>query len=205
MEAINDYTEYVKIQTTDENGVTQLIHIPVLHTRMSGTLTDLLKEVGGSTDQPIPLPRVDNETMVVIAKYLAYHFEHPDEHENFSGITKGFEDIGAWDKPFVESLSRELLTKVTLAANYLNINDLLMLCCKQHAANIKDMTHKQKNEYLGIREQYVRPLRKNCPHCSQSNRMESEFCVKCGNSFKFDLNNDNNAVSNPEPMDETTD
>ena len=213
MESI-DYTEYVFVQTTDGN----VIQIPLLHTRMSVTITDLLKEIGGLTTQnePIPFPRVDFETMTIIAEYLAYHYEHPEEHENFSGITKGFEDMGEWDKQFVTRFSRDLLTKVTLAANYLNINDLLMLCCKQHAANIKDMTHKEKNAYLGITEQYVRPSRKNCTigGCGQSNRMESEFCVKCGIKFDADfgrtdgledyMNNDNNAVEPKfEPMDES--
>lgn len=209
-----DYTEYVFVETTDENGTKHVIRIPLLHTKMSITITDLLKEIGGLTTQnnPIPVTQITSETMNTIVEYLAYHFEHPEEHENFSGITKGFENMGEWDKQFVIRFSRDLLTKVTLAANYLNINDLLMLCCKQHAANIKDMTHTEKNAYLGITEKYVRPLRKNCTigGCGQSNRIESEFCVKCGNTFgntdgqEDYMNNDNNAVEPKfEPMDES--
>lgn len=210
---INDGTEYVYVQTTEESGAGQVLRIPFLHTKMSGTISDLLKQIGGPSNQEIPLTQVDAETMNTIMQYLAYHWEHPEEHENFSGITKGMEDIGEWDKAFITSMSSNLLYKVTMAANYLAITDLLMLCCKQHAMNIKDMTPKEKKAYLGITETYVRPPRQNCFTCGQSNRMECQWCIKCGScpteesvvsgekdSQSDFLNNNNNDVT---PMDES--
>lgn len=187
----------LKLQTSDNH----IVEMTFDQTKMSGMITDLLKEMGGVTNQVVPMPQVDNESMQPILKYLEYHEQHPEEHENYRGDDKGCEDVGAWDKEFIGGLSRELLAKVTLAANYLAINDLLMLACKHIAFIIKDMTANQRREYFGSHgandgtnetdePKYVRESRINCPSCGQSNRKDCQMCLKCSNS----LENNNNAM-----------
>ena len=203
--------EQLQLQTSDN----RIVEISLDQTRMSDTITDVLKEMGGSTDQVVPLPQVDYETIQPILEYLKYHFERPEEHENYRGEDKGCEDIGEWDKKFITGLSRDLLAKVTLAANYLAINDLLMLCCKHIAFVIKDMSFNQQREYFTMNdgiihngiiqnettkdkttnqpneEKYERESRIDCPSCGQSNRKDRQICLKCSTNL---IENDNNAI-----------
>lgn len=139
--------EKITLETSDNH----VVEVPLSEMKMSETIMNLLTAVKNPSGQVIPLSQVDLDTLKPILQYLKFHERYPEEHEKFRGEDKGCEDIGTWDKEFISGLSRELLAKVTLAANYLAVNDLLTLACKHIACIIKDMTQKERQEYFGTK------------------------------------------------------
>ncbi|KAK4430965.1 SKP1-like protein 13 [Sesamum alatum] len=80
----------------------------------------------------IPLMLVDGGTLARVITYLTKHAEE--------GLSD--EEKGKFDKEFLSEEEIEVLFDVALAANYLNVRDLLEAVCKK----IADRMVKQKRE-----------------------------------------------------------
>jgi S-phase kinase-associated protein 1 len=58
--------------------------------------------------------------------------------------------VQAWYADFIERTNNDILFKLTLAANYLDIKPLLDLCCARIASFIKGKTPEEIRTNLGI-------------------------------------------------------
>merc|ERR1712167_496570 len=89
-------------------------------------------------DTPVPLPMVDSKILIKVIEYCKYH--HKAEQESLPE-----DDKNVWDKDFVK-VDDETLFNLILAANYLDIKQLLDLTCKTVADEIKGKTPEEMEE-----------------------------------------------------------
>ncbi|KAF2596994.1 hypothetical protein F2Q68_00009163 [Brassica cretica] len=104
-------------------------------------------------DNGIPLPNV---TSKILAKVIEYCKKHVD------AAASKTDDLKAWDAEFMK-IDQATLFELILAANYLNIKNLLDLTCQTVADMIKGKTPEEirttfniKNDFTAEEEEEVR-------------------------------------------------
>ncbi|KAL3137111.1 hypothetical protein ABBQ32_006689 [Trebouxia sp. C0010 RCD-2024] len=119
------------------------------------TVKNMLEDTGA--DFAVPLPNVNGATLSKVLEYCSKHSEHqklvdnaPDEHAK-RALEK---TMTQWDKDFID-VDQNVLYFVTLAANYLNIKDLLGLCCQTVADIIKGKTPDEIRAYFNIKNDFT--------------------------------------------------
>lgn len=117
--------------------------------KCSETIKNLVEDAG--FDEPLPLPGVTGKIMVKVVEWCKHHAEH--------GVS---EELSDWDKTFYEMDQSELFD-VILAANYLDIKNLLDGSCMTVADMIKGKspdeirkTFNIKNDFTKEEEEQVR-------------------------------------------------
>mmetsp|Transcript_38827 Transcript_38827/g.91843 ORF Transcript_38827/g.91843 Transcript_38827/m.91843 type:complete len:167 (-) Transcript_38827:56-556(-) len=96
-------------------------------------LEDLPEPEEGSEEQPDPVPLMDRSCN---ANILEKVLDYLQKHHEFDKTGASQEDKDTWDKKYVE-VEDEVLFNLILAANFLDIKDLLDLTCKTVAEYIK--------------------------------------------------------------------
>ena len=115
--------------------------IPI--SKKAAELSELLKSAMIEYPKEIsfPLNELDEKNGELIKEYLThYNGEPPKEIEKpiTSNDIKNLTD--EWSSTFIDKLSVEDLSNLTVAANYMGINSLLDLCCAKVATLCKDKT-----------------------------------------------------------------
>ncbi|XP_055816840.1 SKP1-like protein 1 [Solanum dulcamara] len=110
----------------------------------------------GCATSVIPLPNIDSKTLTKVIEYLNKHItknEDEDEEEkddNGKAVeTAEEDDLKEFDEQFV-SVDWEELFDIIMAANYLNINELMELCCQSAADRLKNKSVRAVREMLKI-------------------------------------------------------
>ncbi|CAN0917487.1 SKP1-like protein 4 [Linum grandiflorum] len=93
----------------------------------SETIKKLIKEMG--TDGAIPLDNVTGMILRRVIKYCRMHASAADEAD----------EVRKWDQEFVK-VNLAMLFDLILAADYLNIKELLDLTCRKAAHMISEKT-----------------------------------------------------------------
>ena len=111
--------------------------------KKAAELSELLKSAMIEYPKEIsfPLNELDEKNGELIKEYLThYNGEPPKEIEKpiTSNDIKNLTD--EWSSTFIDKLSVEDLSNLTVAANYMGINSLLDLCCAKVATLCKDKT-----------------------------------------------------------------
>merc|ERR1712072_495114 len=112
------------------------------------------REDWGVPDAAIPLPPVEGAILAKVIEYCTYHTENKEAKED---------ERDAWDKKFA-GVDDDTLFSLILAANYLDIKQLLDLTCKTVADYIKACKTPQeirrrfniKNDFTPEEEEEVR-------------------------------------------------
>ncbi|CAN1759304.1 SKP1-like protein 4 [Linum perenne] len=108
---------------------------------------------------------VANVTGKVMAKVIEYCKKHVDEEEKQKDIIPAFgsssdqaaaNPLKDWDGKFVKELSMEMLFDVTLAANYLDIKELLDLACEYIASMMKGKEPEEIRKIFNIKNDYTK-------------------------------------------------
>lgn len=113
------------------------------------------QEVGYSVKEfSIPAVEDVNPTTELFEKLCAwmdYHRLHQEEHVKFKNET--CEKIGEWDRKFLDEIGtdHDLLFSLLLLANYLDIKDMLLLCCKHIARQVINLSEDEVNAHFGIK------------------------------------------------------
>ena len=126
-------------------------------TKKASELSELLKSA--INDYPketsFPLNELDEKNAELIKEYLE-HFngEPPKEIEKpiSSNDIKNLTD--EWSSNFIDKISLEELTNLTVAANYMGINCLLDLCCAKVATLCKDKNEDEIFKMFKINETF---------------------------------------------------
>ncbi|MGL5936421.1 MAG: SKP1 family protein [Cetobacterium sp.] len=147
--------EQIKIKTNDDKLFTVDKNVIFRSTLIKNICADLDMD-GGNT---IPLPNVNkndedektgvsSEVFEKIIEFCTHHKDDPivEEDEN---KPRNSEDLTDWDRAFGKMPIKDL-EEVLKAANYLEIKDLLTVCCKTYANYIKDKSVEEIREILGI-------------------------------------------------------
>ncbi|KAK1422986.1 hypothetical protein QVD17_18279 [Tagetes erecta] len=121
----------------------------------SQTIKHMIED--GCADNIIPLPNVTSKILSLVIEYCKKHVEAANSDANVSE-----EDLKSFDNDFVK-LDQSTLFDLILAANYLNIKNLLDLTCQTVADMIKGKSPEEiratfniKNDFTPEEEEEVR-------------------------------------------------
>merc|ERR1712065_129608 len=122
--------------------------------KMSETIKNLIEDAG--VESAIPLPNVTGKILAKVVEYCKYHTEHPTAVSEDKKDEKRTDDIIGWDLGFCK-VDQPTLFELILAANYLDIKELLDLTCKTVANMIKGKTPERSERLSTLR--MILPLR----------------------------------------------
>ncbi|CAA7030722.1 unnamed protein product [Microthlaspi erraticum] len=98
-------------------------------------------------DNGVPLPNVTSKILSKVIEYCKKHVEAAD-----AGTSE--EDLKAWDADFLK-IEQAILFELILAANYLNIKNLLDLTCQAVADMIKGKTPEEIRTTFNIMNDFA--------------------------------------------------
>ncbi|KAI3928624.1 hypothetical protein MKW98_024225 [Papaver atlanticum] len=102
-------------------------------------------------DNGIPLPNV---TSKILAKVIEYYQKHVQSPKGDDGNAEEEEKLKTWDADFVK-VDQATLFDMVLAANYLNIKNLLDLTCQEVADMIKGKTPEEIRKTFNIKNDFT--------------------------------------------------
>lgn len=155
--------DQVVLQSQD--GVDFKVEVKVA--KMSETIKNLIEDAG--IDAPIPLPNVTGKILSKVVEYCKYHTENPTLVKNDEKKDeKRTDDIIGWDLDFCK-VDQPMLFELILAANYLDVKELLDLTCKTVANMIKGKTPDEIRRTFNIKNDFT-------PEEEEQVRKENEWC-----------------------------
>eukprot|EP01006_Ploeotia_vitrea_P032755 TRINITY_DN64927_c0_g2_i3.p2 TRINITY_DN64927_c0_g2~~TRINITY_DN64927_c0_g2_i3.p2 ORF type:complete len:189 (-),score=43.73 TRINITY_DN64927_c0_g2_i3:283-849(-) len=145
--------------------------------KMSGLIKDMLDDQEDQDQTIIPVPNVVGKTLKYVIQYIEQH--HNNRGEPIEKPLKGKIDdvVCEWDKKFLmtdlikdgDEKQHELLIDCIMAANFLNIKDMLELTCAACASMIKGKTPEQIRALFNIENDFT-------PEEEEKIREENRWC-----------------------------
>lgn len=128
----------------------------------------------------VPLPNVDSDVLEKIIAFCKHHVDNPmPEIEKPLKSSKLSEVVPEWDAKYIDDLPLELLYRLILAANYMDINSLLHLGCAKVGSLMKGKTPEQIKEELHIYNEFTKEeelqLKEEARWCRSSEKDEEEL------------------------------
>ncbi|KAH8515103.1 hypothetical protein Peur_046645 [Populus x canadensis] len=114
----------------------------------SQTIKHMIEE--DCADNAIPLPNVTSKILSKVIEYCKKHVETPKSDDRPSSAD---DDLKSWDAEFVK-VDQATLFDLILAANYLNIKNLLDLTCQTVADMIKGKTPEEIRKTFNIKNDF---------------------------------------------------
>eukprot|EP00823_Brevimastigomonas_motovehiculus_P006688 TRINITY_DN5573_c0_g1_i1.p1 TRINITY_DN5573_c0_g1~~TRINITY_DN5573_c0_g1_i1.p1 ORF type:complete len:188 (-),score=56.92 TRINITY_DN5573_c0_g1_i1:90-653(-) len=103
----------------------------------------------------IPLKHIEGKIVEKIVEYMNYHAKNlPRKLEKPLRTTNLRELVDDFDTKFLET-TQEVMFKLLLAANYMDIKSLLFLMCAKVASMLKGKTPDQIRKTFNIRSDYT--------------------------------------------------
>lgn len=156
-----DWSKNIVLQSNDHPKPVEFL-VSREAARMSGLIKDLLE------DQPegeavIPVPNVSGRTLRYVLEYIEHHHNNRAEPIEKPLKTRIDDVISAWDKAFLftdlvknhDEKQHETLIDVIMAANFLNIKDLLDLTCACVASMLKGKSPEQIRALFNIENDFT--------------------------------------------------
>ncbi|KAF3433997.1 hypothetical protein FNV43_RR25100 [Rhamnella rubrinervis] len=134
-------SKVVKIRSSDNEN----FEVEEAAAARSETIKKLLEDVGDDADV-IPLPNVDAKTLVKVMEWCKKHMDDVDE------LNK--EEMKTWDAEFVD-MDQSCLYNVLLAANFLNIKELLDQLTQKVADMIKGKSPEEIRATFNIKNDFT--------------------------------------------------
>ena len=144
------------------------LKVPKQFILMSQLIKDMLEEDDEDEEVKIPIPNVDSKALAKVIEYCKEHYNNR-AHEIEKPLKGNLEDvISSWDNEFL-NVEQSLLIELVMAANYLNLKDLLDLVCAKVASLIKGKKPEQIREMFGIENDFT-------PQEEENIREENKWC-----------------------------
>lgn len=102
-------------------------------------------------DNGIPLPNVTSKILSKVIEYCKKHVDAPKSDDRVASVD---EELKTWDAEFVK-VDQATLFDLILAANYLNIKNLLDLTCQTVADMIKGKTPEEIRKTFSIKNDFT--------------------------------------------------
>lgn len=124
----------------------QRFDVPMAVATQSLTIKSMVEEIGG--DDPVPVPNVNGAVLARVIEFCTFHTipraENDDARKQF-------------DTEYTAGLKADhgMLFDLILAANYLNIKQLLDLVCSTVAGMIRGKTTEQIRETFAIANDFT--------------------------------------------------
>lgn len=169
-----DFTKYCVLQSNDHPPVE--FKVTRETARMSGLLKDMLDDQEG-TEAIIPIPNVSGRTLKLVLEYMGYHCQNRAEPIEKPLKTKIDSLLCEWDYNFLfhqllkdhDEKQHEVLIDVIMAANFLNVKDLLDLTCACVASMIRGKSAEQIRALFNIENDFS-------PEEEEKIREENRWC-----------------------------
>eukprot|EP01001_Neometanema_parovale_P009200 NODE_5449_length_945_cov_114.830900_g5231_i0.p1 GENE.NODE_5449_length_945_cov_114.830900_g5231_i0~~NODE_5449_length_945_cov_114.830900_g5231_i0.p1 ORF type:complete len:192 (+),score=60.43 NODE_5449_length_945_cov_114.830900_g5231_i0:61-636(+) len=173
-----DFKTHIVLQSNDTKAVEFAVSREAA--KLSGLIKDMLEDQdpSDSAEQTmIPIPNVNGRTLKYVIEYIEHHCSN--KAEAIEKPLKGkIEDvISEWDKKFLftdlvkdgDEKQHELLIDAIMAANFLNIKDMLDLTCACVASMIKGKSPEQIRALFNIENDFT-------PEEEEKIREENRWC-----------------------------
>ncbi|KAF8658647.1 hypothetical protein HU200_059113 [Digitaria exilis] len=118
---------------------------------MSQTIRHMIED--GCADGGIPLHNVTGSILAKVLEYCNKHAAAGSSSSNAAASTAEKEELASFDKAFME-VDTDTLYDLLLAANYLEVKELLDLACQKVADMIKGKTPEQIRQTFGIKNDF---------------------------------------------------
>ena len=171
-----DWSKYVVLQSNDQP---KPVEYKLLReaAKMSGLIKDMLEDQPEGEQTVIPVPNVSGRTLKYVLEYVEHHYNNKADPIEKPLKTKIEDVVSEWDKAFLftdlvknhDEKQHELLIDVIMAANFLNIKDLLDLTCATVASMIKGKTPEQIRTLFNIENDFT-------PEEEEKIREENRWC-----------------------------
>ncbi|KAJ6648976.1 S-phase kinase-associated protein 1, partial [Pseudolycoriella hygida] len=115
-----------------------------------GTIKHTMKNAYEDND-PIPLPNVDSATLKKVLEWADHHKDDPVSIQDDAKEQKRTDDITDWDREFLK-VDHHILFAMILAANYLDMSQLLEITSKTVANMLKGKTADEIRTMLHIED-----------------------------------------------------
>ena len=138
--------------------------------KKSGTIRNMLEDLGmegDDNDEAVPLPNVNTNILKKVIEWSTYHKDDPEPIEDDTK-EKRSDDISSWDSDFLK-VDQGTLFELILAANYLDVKDLLNAGCKTVANMIKGKSPEEIRKTFNIKNDFS-------PAEEEQIRKENEWC-----------------------------
>jgi S-phase kinase-associated protein 1 len=136
----------VKLKSSDD----EMFEVDEAVAFESQAVKNMIEDTG--IDAPIPLPNVSSKILAKVIEYCKYHVENQKTSEDKPAAPE--DEIKAWDAEFVK-VDQATLFDLILAANYLNIKNLLDLTCQTVADMIKGKTPEEIRKTFNIKNDFT--------------------------------------------------
>lgn len=169
-----DFSQYCVLQSNDHPPVE--FKVSRESAKMSGLLRDMLEDQEGN-EAIIPIPNVSGQTLRLVLEYMEYHCGNPAQPIEKPLKTTIESLVCEWDSNFLfnkllknhDEKQHEVLIDVIMAANFLNVRDLLDLTCACVASMIRGKTAEQIRELFNIENDFT-------PEEEEKIREENRWC-----------------------------
>ena len=156
-----DWAAFLVVQSNDAKPVEYKLSRGAA--KMSGLLKDMLEDQSEGEQTVIPIPNVNGRTLKYVIEYVEYHKESPADAIDKPLKGKIEDVVCEWDKAYLfkdlvkdhDEKQHDLLIDVVMAANFLNIKDLLDLTCACIASMIKGKTPEQIRSLFNIENDFT--------------------------------------------------
>jgi S-phase kinase-associated protein 1 len=136
----------VKLKSSDD----EMFEVDEAVAFESQAVKNMIEDTG--IDAPIPLPNVSSKILAKVIEYCKYHVENQKTSEDKPATPE--DEVKAWDAEFVK-VDQATLFDLILAANYLNIKNLLDLTCQTVADMIKGKTPEEIRKTFNIKNDFT--------------------------------------------------
>jgi len=151
MSAPTDEVKEVRLTTSDNADLKVARDIA----ERSILIKNLLEDLGGDTEEAIPIPNVNEAVMKKVLEWCEHHRKDPPaSQDDDSDSRKKSTDIDEWDQKFMQ-VDQEMLFEIILAANYLDIKALLDVGCKTVANMIKGKSPDEIRKTFNIQNDFT--------------------------------------------------
>ncbi|CAK9197922.1 unnamed protein product [Sphagnum troendelagicum] len=136
----------VKLKSSDD----EMFEVEEAVAFESQAVKNMIEDTG--MDHPIPLPNVSSKILAKVIEYCKYHVDNQKAGDDKPATSE--DEIKAWDLDFVK-VDQATLFDLILAANYLNIKNLLDLTCQTVADMIKGKTPEEIRKTFNIKNDFT--------------------------------------------------
>ncbi|KAK8526992.1 hypothetical protein V6N13_084860 [Hibiscus sabdariffa] len=128
-----------------------------------GTVKTYFEDNPDSCDEPIPLPNVESKYLSKVIEYCGWHLDHkarkpakpPPKYKFHQYEREEDSEAEAFDQEFFNTLDNEGMRQMVLAANYLDVKDLMEMMLQAVAGKIKNKSVEYVRRFFGIENDYT--------------------------------------------------
>ncbi|KAL1981442.1 hypothetical protein VTN96DRAFT_2658 [Rasamsonia emersonii] len=139
----------ITLQSSDGVEITVEREVAERSVLIKNMLEDL-----GTTDEPVPLPNVNEAVLKKVIEWCTHHKNDPPSTGDDDDSRRKTTDIDEWDQKFMQ-VDQEMLFEIILAANYLDIKALLDVGCKTVANMIKGKSPEEIRKTFNIQNDFT--------------------------------------------------